>query len=59
MHFSNTWHNVTDETLMFQNDELRPEKRVINKLDVEGEIKVILDALSRGLSLFFLTFTGH
>ena len=50
MHFSNTWHNVTDGKLKFQEEEGRPEEVVNNKLEVEGEIEVILDALSRGLS---------
>ena len=49
MLFSNTWHNVTDEKLKFQEEEGRPEEIVTSKLEVKGEIEVILDALSKGL----------
>ena len=51
MHFNNTWHNVTDGKLKFQVEGGRPEEVVNNKLEVEGVIEEIPDALSRGLSL--------
>ena len=35
MHFSHTWHNVTDEKLQFQGVEGRPEGVVNHKLEVK------------------------
>ena len=56
MYFSNTWRNVTDGKLKFQEEEEEEEEErwldevVNNKLEVEEEIEVILYALLGNLA---------